>query len=312
MGRVELLAPAGTPDALRAAIAAGADAVYVGLGAFNARAANGGFSLGELADGCALAHSRAARVYVTLNVCLHDRELPVALELAFRAIEAGADALIVADLGLCSLLSAARVYVTLNVCLHDRELPVALELAFRAIEAGADALIVADLGLCSLLKREMPSAELHLSTQAGAQSPSAVRLAARELGASRVTCARELSVAELASLARTGVEIEAFCHGAICICYSGACAYSALMRGRSANRGDCTQEGRPTGAIARSPADSHTSCRTAGAASSPGARGSGAARARVTGCCAPATTWGSAMWASWSAPESRPSRSRGG
>lgn len=194
MGRVELLAPAGTPDALRAAIAAGADAVYVGLGTFNARAANGGFSLGELADGCALAHSRAARVYVTLNVCL-----------------------------------------------HDRELLAALELASRAIEAGADALIVADLGLCSLLKREMPSAELHLSTQAGAQSPSAVRLAARELGVSRVTCARELSVAELASLARTGVEIEAFCHGAICICYSGACAYSALMRGRSANRGDCTQ-----------------------------------------------------------------------
>ena len=65
--------------------------------------------------------------------------------------------------------------------------------------------------------------------------------AARELGVERVTCARELSVAELAELCATGVEIEAFCHGAICICYSGACSYSALMRGRSANRGDCTQ-----------------------------------------------------------------------
>ena len=59
---VELLAPAGTPDALRAAIAAGADAVYVGLGSFNARAANAGFSLPELAAGCALAHAHGARV----------------------------------------------------------------------------------------------------------------------------------------------------------------------------------------------------------------------------------------------------------
>lgn len=191
---VELLAPAGTPDAFRAAIAAGADAVYVGLGSFNARAANAGLTIGELAAACALAHSRGARVYVTLNV-----------------------------------------YV------RDGELDDAVALAARALEAGADALIVADLGLIARLRAELPGEELHLSTQAGVQSAAAVRLAAREFGVERVTCARELSVAELAALARTGVEIEAFCHGAICICYSGACSYSALMRGRSANRGDCTQ-----------------------------------------------------------------------
>ncbi len=191
---VELLAPAGTPDALRAAIAAGADAVYVGLGSFNARAANTGFSLPELAAGCALAHAHGARVYVTLNV-----------------------------------------YV------RDGELGDAVDLAASALESGADALIVADMGLISRIRAELPGAELHLSTQAGAQSAEAVRFAARELGAARVTCARELSVSELASLSATGVEIEAFCHGAICICYSGACSYSALLRGRSANRGDCTQ-----------------------------------------------------------------------
>lgn len=191
---VELLAPAGTPDALRAAVAAGADAVYAGLGAFNARAANGGFSLDELARGCVLAHSRGARVYVTLNVCLRDRE--------------------------CA---------------------AAVELAAAASASGADALIVADIGLCSVLRRELPHVELHLSTQAGAQSAPAVRFAARELGVGRVTCARELSCAELGRLCSEGVPIEAFCHGAICICYSGACSYSALMRGRSANRGDCTQ-----------------------------------------------------------------------
>lgn len=191
---VELLAPAGTPDALRAAIAAGADAVYVGLGAFNARAANGGFSLAELSSACVLAHAHGARVYVTLNVYVRDDELGDAVALAGSALAAGADALIVADMGLIARIRAA-----------------------------------------------LPDAELHLSTQAGAQCAAAVDFAARELGVERVTCARELSVAELAELCATGVEIEAFCHGAICICYSGACSYSALMRGRSANRGDCTQ-----------------------------------------------------------------------
>lgn len=191
---VELLAPAGTPDALRAAIAAGADAVYVGLGSFNARAANGGFSLAELSSACVLAHAHGARVYVTLNVCVRDDELGDAVALAGSALAAGADALIVADMGLIARIRAA-----------------------------------------------LPDAELHLSTQAGAQCAAAVDFAARELGVERVTCARELSVAELAELCATGVEIEAFCHGAICICYSGACSYSALMRGRSANRGDCTQ-----------------------------------------------------------------------
>lgn len=191
---VELLAPAGTPDALRAAIAAGADAVYVGLGSFNARAANGGFSLAELSSACVLAHAHGARVYVTLNVYVRDDELGDAVALAGSALAAGADALIVADMGLITRIRAA-----------------------------------------------LPDAELHLSTQAGAQCTAAVDFAARELGVERVTCARELSVAELAELCATGVEIEAFCHGAICICYSGACSYSALMRGRSANRGDCTQ-----------------------------------------------------------------------
>ena len=177
----ELLAPAGTPDALRAAVAAGADAVYLGLGAFNARAANDGFTLEELARGCRLAHAHGARVYVTLNA-----------------------------------------YV------HDHEIPEAVALAGRALDAGADALIVADAGLMRALRAVLPNAELHLSTQAGVQEAAGARLAAHELGASRVTCARELSLEELAELCAAGVPIEAFCHGAICVCYSGACAFSAL------------------------------------------------------------------------------------
>lgn len=190
----ELLAPAGTPDALRAAVAAGADAVYAGLGAYNARAGNAGFSLAQLASSCALAHAHGVRVYVTLNACLHEGELAGAVDLAARAHAAGADAFIVADPGL-------------------------------ALELG----------------RVLPGVELHLSTQAGVQDAAAARLAARELGVSRVTCARELSLEELAALAAAGVEVEAFCHGAICICYSGACSFSAVRRGRSAMRGDCAQ-----------------------------------------------------------------------
>ncbi len=190
----ELLAPAGGYRALLAALAAGADAVYTGLSRFSARASAEGLSMLELERGAALAHARGARVYVAMNIAL-----------------------------------------------YDDELDDAVSLASRALAAGADALIVADLGLIARLRAELPEAELHLSTQAGVHAPEAVRLAARELGVERVTVARELPLDEVAELCSEGVPIECFVHGAICIGYSGACAFSALRRGRSALRGDCTQ-----------------------------------------------------------------------
>lgn len=190
----ELLAPAGTLDALLAALDAGADAVYTGAGAFNARAAADDLTCDELAWACGEAHGRGARVYVTMNIFLRDDELDE-----------------------CAAL------------------------ARRVLDAGADALIVADAGLCRRLMDESPGVEIHLSTQAGVHAPAGAVLAARELGVSRVTCGRELTVGEIAAMSATGVEIEAFCHGAICICYAGACSFSARRRGRSANRGDCTQ-----------------------------------------------------------------------
>ena len=102
-------------------------------------------------------------------------------------------------------------------------------------------MIVADAGLACALRAAIAGVEIHLSTQAGAHSEGAVQLAAKELGVERVTTARELNVAEIGTLCATGVPIEVFCHGAICIGYSGACEFSALRRGRSAMRGDCTQ-----------------------------------------------------------------------
>ncbi len=190
----ELLAPAGGLDQMLAAIAAGADAIYAGLGGFNARVSAHGFTDDEFARGCAVAHAHGVRVYVTLNVFVFDDELSDAVALGAHALELGADALIVADAGLACALSAA-----------------------------------------------IPGVEIHLSTQAGVHSEGAVRLAADELGVERVTTARELTVDEIAALCATGVPIEVFCHGAICIGYSGACEFSALRRGRSAMRGDCTQ-----------------------------------------------------------------------
>ena len=134
-----------------------------------------------------------------------------------------------------------RVYVTLNVFVFDDEFADAVALGAHARALGADALIVADAGLACALRAAIPGVEIHLSTQAGAHSEGAVQLAAKELGVERVTTARELSVAEIETLCATGVPIEVFCHGAICIGYSGACGFSALRRGRSAMRGDCTQ-----------------------------------------------------------------------
>ena len=134
-----------------------------------------------------------------------------------------------------------RVYVTLNVFVFDDELADAVALGAHAHALAADALIVADAGLTCALRAAIPGVEIHLSTQAGAHSEGAVQLAAKELGVERVTTARELSVVEIETLCATGVPIEVFCHGAICIGYSGACGFSALRRGRSAMRGDCTQ-----------------------------------------------------------------------
>lgn len=190
----ELLAPAGSIDALLAAVAAGADAVYCGLGAFNARASAKDIEPVEFVRAVRLAHAHGVRVYVTCNVYLREHELVPALDLVREA-----DA------------------------------------------AGADAFIVADVAQVRAIRRAIPHAEIHLSTQTGVMSPTGVEYVREHLGVERITVSRELSLPEIASVCSVDMPIEVFCHGAICICYSGACAASALRRGRSANRGDCTQ-----------------------------------------------------------------------
>ncbi|MBQ9001122.1 MAG: U32 family peptidase [Eggerthellaceae bacterium] len=141
-------------------------------------------------------------------------------------------------------LRGVAVYVTLNVEILPSELARAVDFARRAWLAGADAFIVQDVGLADALHRELPQAELHVSTQMNVHNAAGIEAAAR-LGARRVTLARELRLAEIAELAELAgnfdMEIECFAHGALCICYSGQCLMSSMIGGRSANRGLCAQ-----------------------------------------------------------------------
>ena len=103
----ELLAPAGSPEALEAAVSAGADAVYLGGSRFNARMNAHNFDSAALREAVTFAHRMGSRVYLTLNTLVWDRELSDALEAAYEAASAGVDALIIADLGAASLIRAS-------------------------------------------------------------------------------------------------------------------------------------------------------------------------------------------------------------
>lgn len=132
-------------------------------------------------------------------------------------------------------------YVTLNTLVFDEEL-ASVEAAVRACAAaGVDAVIVQDLGVARLVHAIAPALPIHASTQMTCTDAASVELA-RELGASRVILARELSIADLHAVrAGTEVEVEVFVHGALCISYSGQCLTSEAIGGRSANRGACAQ-----------------------------------------------------------------------
>jgi U32 family peptidase len=134
-----------------------------------------------------------------------------------------------------------RGYVTLNTLVFDAELP-GVEAAIRACAAaGADAVIVQDLAVARLVRSVAPTLPVHASTQMTCTDAGAVEYA-RELGASRVILARELSLEEIAKIrAETDAEVEVFVHGALCISYSGQCLTSEAIGGRSANRGACAQ-----------------------------------------------------------------------
>ena len=191
---LELLSPAGSMEALCAAVQSGANAVYLGSGAFNARQNAKNFTLDELPDAVRYCHVRGVKVHLTLNTLVTDREL----EQAAQTIAA-------------------------------------------AVRAGVDAFIVQDLGVVSLLRQMAPEVPIHASTQMSVHSLEGVQQAAR-MGVSRVVLARELSREDIAYICRNSpIEIEVFIHGALCMCHSGQCYFSAVVGTRSGNRGQCAQ-----------------------------------------------------------------------
>ena len=139
-------------------------------------------------------------------------------------------------------LRGVKVYVAMNTLVSDDELEDGLNYAEFLYECGVDALIIQDLGLGRYIHQRIPEMELHLSTQASCVGPVAVSTAAA-LGYSRVVTARELTLDEIraACANSAGAEVEVFCHGALCICYSGQCQLSRNNGGRSGNRGTCAQ-----------------------------------------------------------------------
>lgn len=192
MKKPEILAPAGDFVCLEAAIEAGADAVYLGLGAFNMRARSGvNFSRDDLPEISWRCRGRGIRLYLTLNSILFEDEL--------AEVE--------------KLVSFAKPHV--------------------------DAFIVADWAAVEICRRHC--VEFHISTQMSCSNSLAAKFL-RDQGASRVVLARECSLAEVKRIAAvSGLEIEAFVHGAQCVALSGRCLMSHDVFGCSANRGECRQ-----------------------------------------------------------------------
>lgn len=132
----------------------------------------------------------------------------------------------------------AKIYATVNTLIYDDELMEVERLVHDLYRIGVDALIVQDMGL---LRLDLPPIALHASTQCDLRTPEKARFL-EALGFSQLVMARELTLEEIAAIRDvTTVPLEAFVHGALCVSFSGRCAISHVLKGRSANRGECAQ-----------------------------------------------------------------------
>ncbi len=136
-----------------------------------------------------------------------------------------------------------RVYVTCNTLMTPADIDALPEYLRALEEAGTDALVIGDMGAFALAREFAPHVALHVSTQASVANAAAAQ-AWYDLGARRIVCAREMSLADIARMRQdipSDLEIEVFAHGAMCMAISGRCLISAYLTGRSANAGDCSQ-----------------------------------------------------------------------
>ena len=180
-------------------------------------------------------------------------------EIGIAAIGCGADAVYIAGPGFGARQAAgnsvediaelcryahrfgARIFITFNTILFDDELDEARTLLRRLQDAGADAFIVQDLAVLQLSREAGVTVPLHASTQCAIRTPEEARFY-ESLGFSRLVLERELSLDQIRAIrAAVSCELEAFVHGALCVCYSGNCYLSQALAGRSANRGACVQ-----------------------------------------------------------------------
>ena len=191
---VELLAPAGTWDALVADVESGADAVYLGGKHFNMRMHEGDFNFDDAALKKAIdyAHAHDVRLYITLNNLISDEELP-ALKKYLQYLE----------------------------------------------EIQPDALLVQDFAVLELVHEMGITIPLHTSVMMNTHNEHAIEKL-KEYGITRIVVGREMTLSELALFrARTGIEVEYFMHGDMCISESGQCIHSGVVFGQSGNRGRC-------------------------------------------------------------------------
>ena len=138
-------------------------------------------------------------------------------------------------------LIGKKTYLTLNTLMKEEELEGAFGMLKELYEGGLHGVIVQDFGLLSRIRKELPGIAIMASTQMAVTGVHGARLLKR-MGVSRVVPARELSLEELRAIRHEAdIEVEAFVHGAMCYSYSGMCLFSAMVGGRSGNRGRCAQ-----------------------------------------------------------------------
>ena len=191
---VELLAPAGTWDALEAAVESGADAVYLGGKHFNMRMHRGdtNFDDAMLKKAIAYTHAHDVRLYITLNNLISDEEIPA--------------------------LKAYLAYLN---------------------EIQPDAILVQDFAVLELVHEMNIQIPLHTSVMMNTHNEHAINKL-KEYGITRIVVGREMTLSELSLFReRTGIEVEYFMHGDMCMSESGQCIHSGVVFGQSGNRGRC-------------------------------------------------------------------------
>ena len=138
-------------------------------------------------------------------------------------------------------LRGVKVYLTVNTLIKNSEFSKLYDYLLVYYKRGIDAVIVQDIGVVKAIHEYFPSMEIHTSTQMTVTGADGVRFLS-QFGVTRVVMAREVSLAEMKRIhEETGMELEAFVHGALCYSYSGQCLFSSILGGRSGNRGRCAQ-----------------------------------------------------------------------